>query len=242
MKTLLNQTIITWPMKPVLVLLFALVFVVHSHAQPGEGKVIDEVVAVVGGNMIRFSDIENQYMQFRLQGNIEGARSMRCQILENMLFQKLLINQAVLDSVEVTDAQVESEMDRKLRYFISQIGSREKLEAYYKKSIPEIKEEFRDAIRDQLIVETMQGNITRDIKVTPSEVKRYYQTIPEDSLPLINSEVEIGQIVKKPPMSPEEKAGARSRLADFRKRILGGESFAALAALYSEDPGSTAKG
>lgn len=229
-------------MKPVLVLLFALVFVVHSHAQPGEGKVIDEVVAVVGGNMIRFSDIENQYMQFRLQGNIEGARSMRCQILENMLFQKLLINQAVLDSVEVTDAQVESEMDRKLRYFISQIGSREKLEAYYKKSIPEIKEEFRDAIRDQLIVETMQGNITRDIKVTPSEVKRYYQTIPEDSLPLINSEVEIGQIVKKPPMSPEEKAGARSRLADFRKRILGGESFAALAALYSEDPGSTAKG
>ncbi|HRZ77173.1 MAG TPA: SurA N-terminal domain-containing protein, partial [Bacteroidales bacterium] len=120
-------------MKRTLLVLVAACSLLPLRAQPSEGKVIDEVVAVVGSNMIRFSDIENQYIQFRMQGNIEGSRAMRCQVLENLLFQKLLINQAVLDSVEVTDAQVDAEMDRKLRYFINQIGSREKLEAYYKK-------------------------------------------------------------------------------------------------------------
>jgi len=242
MNLLFDPVLFFRPMKRTLLVLVAACSLLPLRAQPSEGKVIDEVVAVVGSNMIRFSDIENQYIQFRMQGNIEGSRAMRCQVLENLLFQKLLINQAVLDSVEVTDAQVDAEMDRKLRYFINQIGSREKLEAYYKKSIPEIKEEFRDAIRDQLVVETMQANITRDVKVTPSEVKRYYETIPADSLPMINTEVEIGQIVKKPPISPEEKLAARTRIGDLRKRIQNGESFTALAALYSEDPGSTAKG
>lgn len=207
-----------------------------------DGKVVDEVVAVVGGKMLLLSDIEKQVLQQRLQGGIPGGQALRCEILENLLFQKLLIDQAALDSVEVSDSQVDAEMDRKLRYFISQIGSREKLEAYYKKSIPEIKEEFRELIRDQMIVETMQATITKDIKITPSEVKTYFRNIPQDSLPLINAEVELGHIVKQPPISPEEKIRVRQQLMEMRERILKGENFAALAALYSEDPGSAAKG
>lgn len=219
-----------------------LVFLIPAKTQAQQPKVVDEVVAVVGSKMILLSDIENQYLQFRLQGGAQGGRLMRCQILENLLFQKLLINQAILDSVIVTDAQVDSEMDRKLRYFINQIGSKEKLEDYYDKSIVEIKEEFRGLIRDQLIVETMQANITADLKITPSEVKEYYRSIPKDSLPFINTEVEIGHIVKKPPISTEEKARVRKKLKELRDRIINGESFTALAALYSEDPGSASKG
>jgi len=224
-------------------LLLALLALMLNHLVPAQQpQVIDEIVAVVGDKMILHSDVENQYMQYRLQGNISGSSEMRCQLLENLLFQKLLINQAILDSVEVSDAQVDMEMDRKLRYFINQIGSREKLEQYYQKSIVEIKEEFREVIRDQLIVETMQSTITANIQITPSEVKKFFNSIPPDSLPLINTEVEIGQIVKKPPVSPEEKARVRGRLQELRDRILKGESFTALAALYSEDPGSASKG
>lgn len=228
-------------MQRILFLLGMLGFLTLLPLQAQE-KTIDEVVAVVGDKMILLSDIENQYLQQRLQGGIQGAHAIRCEILENLLFQKLLIDQAVLDSVEVSDSHVDAEMDRKLRYFIAQIGSREKLEAYYKKSIPEIKEEFRELIRDQMIVETMQSNITKDIKITPSEVKAYFRRIPQDSLPLINAEVEIGHIVKQPPISPEEKLRVRQQLLDLKERILKGERFAALAALYSEDPGSAAKG
>lgn len=228
-------------MQRILFLLGMLGFLTLLPLQAQE-KTIDEVVAVVGDEMILLSDIENQYLQQRLQGGIQGAHAIRCEILENLLFQKLLIDQAVLDSVEVSDSHVDAEMDRKLRYFIAQIGSREKLEAYYKKSIPEIKEEFRELIRDQMIVETMQSNITKDIKITPSEVKAYFRRIPQDSLPLINAEVEIGHIVKQPPISPEEKLRVRQQLLDLKERILKGERFAALAALYSEDPGSASKG
>lgn len=229
-------------MKSILSLFLFLTLMIPQTGWAQQAKVIDEVVAVVGSRMVLFSDVENQYLQFRLQGNTEGGREVRCQILENLLFQKLLINQAMLDSVEVSDAQVDAEMDRKLRYFISQIGSKEKLEAYYKKSIVEIKEEFRDVIRDQLIVETMKSNITSDLKITPSEVKKFYNAIPKDSLPLINTEVELGQIVKMPPVSATEKAEVRKKLSDLKERIAKGESFTALAALYSQDPGSAAKG
>lgn len=223
-------------------ILLTILMMLSGFSVKAQPVVVDEVVGVVGSRMILLSDIENQYLQFRLQGNVEGGRQMRCQILENLLFQKLLINQAALDSVEVTDAQVESEMDRKLRYFITQIGSQEKLEAYYNKTLVEIKEEFRELIRDQLIVETMQQNISADLTISPSEVRKFFNRIPADSIPLINAEVEMGQIVKKPPIRAEEKAAVRQRLSELRQRILNGESFTALAALYSEDPGSASKG
>jgi peptidyl-prolyl cis-trans isomerase SurA len=209
----------------------------------GQGTVIDRVAAVVGKNMILQSDLDAQYFQYRMQGSIEGTEhEVKCRVLEMMLLEKLLLNQAELDSIEVSDSDVEVEMDRRLRYFIAQFGSQQKLEEFYQKSITEIKDEFRELIRDQRKVEQVQQGIIKNIAVTPSEVKTFYKTIPRDSLPLINAQVEIAQIVKIPPVSLEQKVILKERLRELRKRILAGESFATLAILYSEDPGSAAKG
>ncbi len=208
-------------------------------AQP---KVIDQVVAVVANYSILQSDIENQYLQLRLQGGLKSESTQKCQILESLLFQKLMLNQAEIDSITVTDDQVETELDRKLRYYIQQFGSEEKFVEFYKKPIIEFKEEFREIVRDQKKIEQVQYNITKDIKITPSEVKRFYNNIPADSLPLMNAEVEIGQIIKNPPVSLEEKQRIREKLQGLRERIMKGEDFSTLAVLYSEDPGSARKG
>jgi peptidyl-prolyl cis-trans isomerase SurA len=223
----------------ILVSIFPAVSVLAQH----EGKVIDGVVAVVGSKMVTVSDIENQYLQYRAQGNIRGGETeTKCAILESLMYNKLLLNQADIDSVEVTDKQVESELDRRIRYFIQQIGSKEKLEEYFKKSLAQIKEEFRDIIRDQIRVEQVQSNLTKNIKVTPSEVRSFFKNMPEDSIPMVNAEFVIGQIVKKPKTSLADEIEVKEKLRALRKRILDGESFATLAILYSEDPGSAARG
>lgn len=206
-------------------------------------KVIDRIVAVVGTNMILESELEAQYLQYRMQGMIDGTASeVKCQILENMLLENLLLNQAELDSVTVGDSEVEQSLDQRLRYFISQFGSQEKLEEYYQKTILEIKEEFRELVRNQMMIKAVQDQITENVFVTPSEVKSFYKDIPRDSLPLINAEVEMVQIVKTPPISMEQKVEIKEKLRDLRRRVLNGENFATLAILYSEDPGSANKG
>lgn len=208
-----------------------------------EPAVIDQVVAVVGRNVVLQSDIENQYLQMRMQRGITGsAESMRCQILEDLLFQKLLLNQAELDSITVTDDQVEQEMERRLRYFISELGSQEKLEAFYNKTVVEIKNELRRLVKDQMTVEKVQADIMRKVVVTPQEVRRFFNNIPKDSIPMVPAEFEIAQIVKKPPITVEEKMAIKERLNEYRRRILNGERFSTLALLYSEDPGSARKG
>jgi peptidyl-prolyl cis-trans isomerase SurA len=212
-------------------------------AAKAQEKVIDEVVATVGSHMIMLSDIEQQYMQMRAQeGFNTNSTTARCQILESMLFQKLMLNQAEFDSLKVTDEEVEGSLDSKLRYYIQQFGSRDKLEAFYKKSIDQIKAEFKEPIREQLLEEQVQQKITADIKVTPSQVKKYFNDIPSDSIPIIATEYEIAEIVKDPPLSPEELNTAKEKIAALRARIVKGEKFATLAILYSEDPGSAPKG
>lgn len=207
-----------------------------------QGQVVDQVVAIVGGNIVKLSDIETQYNQMRLQGNANETNTSKCQILENILFNKLLLNQAKLDSVVVSDEQVENELDRRLRYYISQFGSKDKFEEFYKKSVIDFKDEFREIIRNQMLVQMMEGNITDNIKVTPTEVKKFFENIPIDSIPLIEAEYEIGHIVKKPVISKAEKEIVKQRLSELRERIIKGEKFASLAVLYSEDPGSANKG
>ncbi len=221
-------------------LILALLIPAMTFSQ--EGVLIDEVIASVGDNVILMSDVESQYVQYRIQGNIDKAGAIRCQILDNLLFQKLLLTQAQLDSVEVTDQRVDSELDRRLRYYIAQFGSKEKFEEFYNKSILEIKEEFREIIRDQMLTEEVQGKIIMDVKVTPSEVKAFYNKIPTDSIPLINTEYQIGQIVRKPEISQKELDIARGKIKDIRDRISAGEEFETLAVLYSEDPGSAKEG
>jgi peptidyl-prolyl cis-trans isomerase SurA len=205
--------------------------------------VVDRIVAIVGKNMILESDIEAQYQQLKMQGSIEGsASSMKCMILQKMLRDDLLLNQAELDSIQVSDEEVERSLDQRLRYFISQFGTQEKLEQYYGKSIIEIKEEFRDMVKNYMLVEQVQNEITKNVAVTPSDVKAYYHNIPVDSIPLISATVEMAQIIKVPPVSMEQKVMIKEKLRDLRRRILAGENFATLAILYSEDPGSAAKG
>ncbi|MBQ8222150.1 MAG: peptidylprolyl isomerase [Bacteroidales bacterium] len=228
-------------MKRFFVILTLFSFLVPCRAQ--EAQVIDRVVAVVGQNIILQSDIEAQYMQFRLQGGIKGsASSIRCEILEDLMFQKLMLNQAEMDSITVTDEQVESEVDRLIRYFISQLGSQENLEKYYKKDMNEIKEELRRMRRDQMLQEQVQQTILANVEVSPAEVRRCYNELPKDSIPMVNSKYEIVHLVKKPPITLDEKLEVKDRLYKMRKRILDGERFSTLALLYSEDPGSAKKG
>lgn len=211
------------------------------YSQPEkQNLLIDKVVAIVGDKIVKHSDIEAEYTNYLMQGVTQGGEA-RCQILEELLLQQLLLNQAEIDSVIVSETQVESELDARIRYFINQIGSREKLEEFYKKSIQEIKNEFRSTIRERLLVQTMEAKITKDIKITPKEVRSFYNKIPEDSLPLINSEVEVYHIVKQPLISEDAKEVAIFRLNEIRERVVKGEDFGTLAYMYSEDPGSSKK-
>jgi peptidyl-prolyl cis-trans isomerase SurA len=229
-------------MKKTGVLVLLVLLMITANRTLAQEQIIDEVVAVVGANFILQSDIEAQYLQYRMQGAIKDARAIRCQILEEMLFQKLLLNQAELDSVQITDDQIEQTMDARFRYYIQQFGSQEKLEEFYKKPLLQIREEFRTLVKEQLMVDEVQQKLTNDIKVTPSEVRAFFNRIPQDSIPTLEMEYEIGQIIKEPAISKEEMDATRERLKTLRERILNGENFAALAALYSEDPGSRRKG
>lgn len=229
-----------------LTLLFSLTFLVLSQfvsAQVGEDILIDKVVAVVGNKPILHSDIEAQYAQYRMQGTITGGeQQVKCQILESLLLQKMLLNQADLDSIVITKSQIDNEMDRRLRYFISQIGSQEKLEEYYKKSISEIKEEMRTVIEEQMLTEEAQNEIMRNVVITPSEVRSMFKKLPVDSVPMVNTKVQVLEIVKKPEVSIEQKIEIKEKLRKLRQRIIDGESFKTMAILYSEDPGSAKNG
>jgi peptidyl-prolyl cis-trans isomerase SurA len=206
-----------------------------------QSETIDKIVAVVGDKAILLSDVEAQALQVEQQsGNPDP--NLRCNILEDMIIQKLLLNQAEKDSVVVSDDQVDGELNKKIRYFVGQIGSVEKLEAYLGKSIVQIKDDFRERIRDQLIVQQMQGKIAGDVKVSPAEVRAYYDAIPKDSIPFIESEIQVAQILKKPPINQVERERVRKELQEIRQKIVDGRSFASMAAFYSEDVVSAAKG
>lgn len=212
-----------------------------QEANSNSGVTIDEVVAVVGNKIIMHSDIESQYLQMQAQGIATGP-DLKCDLFEDLIFQKLLVNQADLDSIVVDASQVENELDRRMEYFIRQIGSREALEEYYNKSIADIKDELRDVISEQMVSEKMKNEITKDIKVTPSEVRNFFKALPKDSIPNVEPKLEIAHIVIEPPVSEEETDLVKAKLRKIRKRIEEGESFKTLAALYSEDKGSAAKG
>ena len=209
---------------------------VMAFAQPS-GTQIDGVVAVIGESMILQSEIEAEYQELLTSGTPVNSNS-RCEVFENLLFNKLLLSQAEDDSLYPPDGQIDDEIDRRLRYFINQFGSLEKLEEFYEKSIDEIKIEFQDPIKEQLMIQSMQQNIMGEVEVSPGEVKTFYTDIPGDSLPEINAQFEIAQIVRKPPVSEEQKLKVRAKLESIRERVINGEDFGTLAYLYSEDPGS----
>jgi peptidyl-prolyl cis-trans isomerase SurA len=162
--------------------------------------------------------------------------------MDGLLFQKLLLHQAQVDSVKITDAQVDANMDQRMRMFIGQAGSPEKLEEYFQKSISEIKSEMRDMMKEQMMTQEAQEKITKDVRITPSEVKAFLKKLPKDSIPEISSEIEVGMIMKTPVIGEAEKQACIDRLKSFKERIKKGDDFSTLAVLYSEDPGSAKKG
>jgi len=208
-----------------------------SLAQP---QVIDKVIAVVGEKIVLSSDIEEQIDQMTLS-DMAVNENTRCEILEDQMYQKLFIERAKADSITVSPEMVEQELNRRLRFFISQIGSEEELVRFYGKTIDQIKEDFKDEVEDILLVQQMQQSVVGETKVSPVEVREFYASIPKDSIPYINSEVTMAQIVRMPPINNEEKENIKTRLRDFKKRVEGGESFGTLAYLYSQDPGSAMK-
>lgn len=223
-----------------LLIFLSVLFLAVSNAF-GQGKTIDEIIAVVGDEIILYSDVQIQKNQLKQQG-FPGTIT-DCMVLEEILFEKLLLNQAKIDSLEVTDDMVNVELEKRLAVFISQIGSVEKLEAYYGKSMAEIREEFFDVLKDQILVQRMQGTIADGLNVTPQDVTEFYNSIPQDSLPFISASVELAQIVKYPEVSRDEIERVRNRLRDFKNQVESGkDDFETLAALYSQDPGSSSKG
>lgn len=199
---------------------------------------IDRIVAIVGDKIILHSEIDGQLKQAKQDGTNLGSNPY-CTVLEETMFQKLLVHQADVDSLEVKEEQIEAELESRIRYFIAQIGSKEKFEEYYGKSTEKFKDDFREAIRDRMKSQQMQGKITGDVKITPKEVKDFFYAIPKDSLPFMGSKLEMSQIVKLPKVSVEERIKIKEELSKYRLQILSGEeSFCSLALFKSEDPGT----
>jgi peptidyl-prolyl cis-trans isomerase SurA len=221
-------------MRKLFIVLFSVVFL-SSNAQ----QLLDKVIAVVGKYPLLMSDLEVYQME-RLK---EDPNANKCKAFEELLYSKLLLAQADRDSVTVSDAEIDGEIGKRLAYYLNMFGGDEaKFETFYGKRINVFKDEIRADVEQQLLQQKMRGKITDNTKLTPSEVRLYYQKIPADSLPLINTELQIAQIVKMPPVSEQAKKDARTQIESYRARIVGGESFSVLAALYSEDPGSAKTG
>lgn len=210
----------------------------------GNDVVVDKVIAIVGQNMIKQSELEGALLQQKMNSKliIEDGFATKCDLLEGMLINKLMLHQAEVDSIEVTDDEVNREMDNRIRYMISAYGSQENLERQMRKSLSEIKDYFKDVIRDNIMISQIEQKLTGTLSVTPQEVVDFYNSIPKDSLPTIEQEYEFSQIVKIPQISEEEKESVKARLNDYRERILKGTKFSTIATLYSEDPASAKKG
>ncbi|MCQ2375740.1 MAG: peptidylprolyl isomerase [Salinivirgaceae bacterium] len=226
--------------KHIVALIIAATSAISTSAQ-NDSIILDKIMAVIGRQAVMYSDIENQFAQMKQQGYYV-TNDARCEILEQAMYTKLLVHKAWVDTVEVSDAEVNNELEYRINYYANQIGSIEKLEEYYGKSISEIREEYSETIREQKTAERMQQTIGADVSVTPQDVRNYYKSIPSDSLPIINTEFELEQLAIFPKVQESEVLRIKDRLREFKNRVANGESFATLAVLYSEDRGSAMRG
>jgi peptidyl-prolyl cis-trans isomerase SurA len=208
----------------------------------GQALHADGILATVGDKIILRSDFENEWAQLTRSQLVTDTGFSRCAVFKKLLVQKLMLNQAEIDSLPLTDDKIESEIENRLRYYQRQAGSQAELERYLGKSIIQYKEDIRPKMREQLLAQEMTSKIVSGMKISPQEVKQYFEKIPADSLPIIPTEVEVGQLLIEPPISEAAREYARMQLENIRLRILSGESFEKLAKIYSEDPGSKVEG
>lgn len=212
-------------------------FSIVTSAQTA-GDVVDKIIGVVGNQIVKESNVQDAMQQY-ISASIPITDSIRGAIFDQLMFKKLLVSQAIHDSIEVTEAEITGETDRRMRYFLTQFKSDKEFEEFYGKSVDAFKFELHDQVRELLLAQRMQGRITSDITVSPSEVQDYFNKQIPDSLPYINAEVELGQIIIVPPVNLESKEYTRQSLDDIRTRILKGElKFCDAVRLYTEDPSS----
>ncbi|MFV0470550.1 MAG: peptidylprolyl isomerase [Paludibacteraceae bacterium] len=215
-------------------------FALNAFTQ--DNKMIDEVIWIVGDEAIFKSDIEQEIMSARYNGvKLEG--NPYCVIPEQIAIQKLFLHQASLDSLAVSETNINAQVDMQINYYISNIGSKEKMEEYFRKSMSQIKEELRDVIRKNNLIEQAKSNLVKDIQVTPSELRRYFSSLPKDSLPTIPEQVELQVLSVNPPIPQSEINRIKDKLREFTERINANPNdFSLLARLYSEDVGSAKQG
>ena len=209
------------------------------HAQK---NIIDEVIWIVGDEAILRSEVEEQRIRAQYEGTpIQG--DPYCVIPEQIAINKLFLHQAVLDSIEVSESTVMNQVENRLNFFISQIGSKEKMEEYFRKNTPALREDLRVMFRDQMIIQQMQQKLVGDIKSTPADVRRVFNNLAEDSIPMVPAQVELQIISFEPPVPIEEINRVKERLRDFTERVNSGTTdFSVLARLYSEDTESAKRG
>ena len=200
-----------------------------------QAQSIDKIQAIIGSEILLISDIENQYNQILSQGVIE-TENIRCDIIDELLFQNFLIHHAKIDStIEVNQDDVEAEVSNRISFFESQLGSISKVEEYFRRSIESMKDELSMIVKDQFYSQKKQSSIINDVKITPNEVKEFLSTLNDDEIPLVPLKLELSQLVILPKLSEEKQQAIKDKLNAFRKRIYSGEDFKVLAALYSDD-------
>lgn len=221
-----------------------LLFVVYifSIGVFSQNYIVDQVVWIVGDEAILQSEIETEILRLKYEKQ-KTPESPECVIAEQLALQKLFLAQAKIDSITISEATINQQVESRIAYFTEQLGSKEKVEAYFKKPLSKMREELKAMLQDQLMVQEMQQKITKDIKITPSEVTAFYENIPKDSLPIIPEQVEIQLITLSPTISVAEVERVKSKLREFRERIETGDiQFSTLAILYSEDRVSALQG
>lgn len=197
-------------------------------------RLVDKVIATVGSAYILQSDLEMEYTQFLAQGN-KPDEKVKCYILNQLLVQKLLSQQAAIDSIEISETEVDDQLNFRIRSMVQRAGGKERLEEFLNRSILQHKEEMRPAVSEQLRGNKMQQQLVSKIDVTPQEVKKYFKSLDADSLPYFNTEIEYSQLVINPLLTKEEKDQFRNKAEEYRQQVLNGSDFGTIARFYSED-------
>ncbi len=220
----------------IVMFLFVPVFIANSQV------LVESVAAIVGNEVIYLSDLENTLADLKRSGDKTPVDELKCHIFQQMLVSKLFMDQARIDSITVTDDQVEGDLNMKMNDAIRTAGSEQALETYFKKSLLEIRRDIKKNLLEQQVVGEVQGKIAKNLTITPSALKKFFNDIPKDSLPVIPAKYEVSLIQIDPPYNEDNKAEARQKLLDIRSQILAGKSFSVLARLYSEDVESAKNG